>query len=154
MAMIDIVKSIKSATPINFELVLLVFLLFSSSDLSAEIYQWKDADGKVHFGDEKPENQEYTKKELKINDGIRFADEKDIAREKSRRKRKLAAKKRSDAHKATKEKKQKQLDRLIDKKVKERADIDRAERDAETLERAKWRSIKRQKENIRRARGH
>lgn len=37
------------------------------TNLSAEIYQWKDQHGRTHFGDKKPQQQQAEKVKLKIN---------------------------------------------------------------------------------------
>lgn len=42
-----------------------LFLLFSSALLHAEIYQWTDANGKVHFGDKAPKDNKAKKIETK-----------------------------------------------------------------------------------------
>ena len=47
-------------------LALLPFIFFMDSTL-AEIYQWTDKNGKVHFSDKEPRHLESKKIELKIN---------------------------------------------------------------------------------------
>lgn len=44
----------------------LLFVLFMQTS-HAQIYKWKDADGKVHFGDKKPVNKNSENIHLKIN---------------------------------------------------------------------------------------
>ena len=43
------------------------------SGVTAEIYQWKDAEGVTHFSDTKPKDQSAEQKQLYINSGMRFA---------------------------------------------------------------------------------
>ena len=44
-----------------------LLLCFLSLTTQAEIYQWKDANGKTHFSDQKPEHQQAETVELKTN---------------------------------------------------------------------------------------
>ncbi len=47
--------------------ILLIAILLSPPLACAEIYKWLDEDGKVHFGDKKPRNQEAESVVLEIN---------------------------------------------------------------------------------------
>ena len=49
-------------------LVLLVVLLMVAGPSYAEIYRWVDAEGQVHFSDEKPDNENFN--EVQIDDKI------------------------------------------------------------------------------------
>ncbi len=53
--------------PIIKILIVIVSLLILSSSLNAEIYKWKDGDGKVHFGDSKPDTFKVEELKLEIN---------------------------------------------------------------------------------------
>ncbi len=53
---------------IRFTQILLIFTVgMYGSSLYAEIYQWKDQHGQIHFGDNKPQHQKAEKLNLKIN---------------------------------------------------------------------------------------
>ena len=64
-----------------FMVAITVFiLLMSLSNHSiAEMYQWRDEDGKLHFSDKKPVNIAAEKKTIvTVNHGVSFADQKDV----------------------------------------------------------------------------
>lgn len=51
----------------TFQLILLFIVTLTFTSSSAEIYQWKDQQGRTHFGDKKPQQQNAKKLNLKIN---------------------------------------------------------------------------------------
>lgn len=51
----------------RYQIVILFFFTFVMQTSHAQIYKWKDADGKVHFGDKKPINKKSENIQLKIN---------------------------------------------------------------------------------------
>lgn len=55
--------------------ILLFFLIAFSSSVLAEIYQWRDENGKVHFSDSPPPEVNAEKKELdtiNVGDSVEF----------------------------------------------------------------------------------
>ena len=51
----------------RYQIVIIFFLAFVLQTSHAQIYKWKDDDGKVHFGDKKPANKKSENIQLKIN---------------------------------------------------------------------------------------
>ena len=50
----------------RYQIIFFFFILLLQTS-HAQIYKWKDADGKVHFGDKKPTNKKSENIQLKIN---------------------------------------------------------------------------------------
>lgn len=93
--------------------LLLLSLLSISATTYAEMYQWHDENGKLHFSDKKPIHLEAKIKDVKVeNTGVSFADEKAIAnykrRTKSERKRELAQRDKKQQQRAKSKKAQHQ----------------------------------------------
>lgn len=60
--------------------LLLIAALAVSLAAQAEVYTWRDSQGKMHFSDQKPTNIDYVKKEIVVkSEGARFATPEDIA---------------------------------------------------------------------------
>lgn len=51
----------------HYQIIIFFFLTLFIQTNHAQIYKWKDADGKVHFGDKKPINKKSESVHLKIN---------------------------------------------------------------------------------------
>ena len=51
----------------RYQILILFFFMLVMQSSHAQIYKWKDADGKVHFGDKKPTNEKSENIQLKIN---------------------------------------------------------------------------------------
>lgn len=65
--------------------LLLVTAMWASVAVHAEVYTWRDAQGKLHFSDKKPTNTPYEKKEIVVKtQGTRFATTEDITRGKKK----------------------------------------------------------------------
>ena len=51
----------------RYQIVIILLFAFLMQTSHAQIYKWKDVDGKVHFGDKKPINKKSENINLKIN---------------------------------------------------------------------------------------